>query len=104
MIGFEVIPYHLITRSTQHYFLHGSTVTSVSRHPHCRGNTITLRPTTFRRSPLEEWPACRRKPYLTNHNRNKRETCMNPAGFEPVIPMSERPQIHTLDGAATATS
>jgi hypothetical protein len=26
---------------------------------------------------------------------------MGPAGFKPTIPASERPQTHTLDGAAT---
>jgi hypothetical protein len=26
---------------------------------------------------------------------------MTPAGFEPIIPASERPQTHALDGAAT---
>jgi hypothetical protein len=29
---------------------------------------------------------------------------MTPEGFEPKIPRSERPQTHTLDGAATEIS
>jgi hypothetical protein len=30
-----------------------------------------------------------------------RQTSMPPAGFEPAIPASERPQTHALDRAAT---
>ena len=29
------------------------------------------------------------------------QICMTPAGFEPAIPASERPQTHALDRAAT---
>jgi len=32
-----------------------------------------------------------------------RQTCMPPAGFEPVTPTSGRPQTHILDRAATGT-
>jgi hypothetical protein len=36
------------------------------------------------------------------HTTLKRDTTsMSPAGFEPVIPASERPQTHNLDRAAT---
>jgi hypothetical protein len=35
------------------------------------------------------------------HNTHKRQTSMPPAGFEPAIPTSERPQTHALDGATT---
>jgi hypothetical protein len=41
---------------------------------------------------------------MTTHNNDKRQTSMLPAGFEPTIPASERPQIHALDGAATGIS
>ena len=41
--------------------------------------------------------------YLTTHNTHKTQTSMTPAGFEPAIPASERPQTHALDRAATAT-
>jgi hypothetical protein len=34
-------------------------------------------------------------------NTHKRQTSMPPAGFEPIIPASERPQSHPLDRAAT---
>jgi len=39
--------------------------------------------------------------YLTTHTTHKRQTSMPPAGFEPTIPGSERPQTHALDRAAT---
>jgi hypothetical protein len=50
--------------------------------------------TTLGRTPLEEWTARRRDLYLTTHNTYKRQTSMFPAGFEPSIPASERPQNH----------
>jgi hypothetical protein len=65
-----------------------------------RGFTITLRHTTLGRTPLDEWPA-RRRDHLTTHNTHNRQTSMPPAGFEPKIPVSERPQTHALDRAAT---
>jgi hypothetical protein len=39
--------------------------------------------------------------YLTTHDTHKRETSMPLAGIEPAIPVSERPQTHALDRAAT---
>jgi len=50
---------------------------------------------------LDEWPASRRDLYLTTHNTHKRQTSMPPAGFQPPIPVSEGPQTHALDRAAT---
>ena len=41
------------------------------------------------------------QPDLTTHNTHKRQTFLPPAGFEPTIPASERPQTPALDGAAT---
>ena len=52
----------------------------------------TQRRTTFGRTPLDEWPACRRDFHLTTHNTHNRQTSMPPSGFEPAIPASERPQ------------
>jgi hypothetical protein len=40
--------------------------------PHYRGFAITLRHTTFGRTPLDEWSARRRDVYLTTHNTDKR--------------------------------
>jgi len=37
----------------------------------------------------------------TTHNTHKRQTTAPPAGFEPTIPASERPQTHALDRPAT---
>jgi hypothetical protein len=56
-----------------------------------RGFTITLRHTTLGRTPLDEGPVRRRDLYLTKHNTHKRQTSMPEAGFEPTIPVSERP-------------
>jgi hypothetical protein len=39
--------------------------------------------------------------YLATYNTHKRQTPMPPAGFEPSIPASERPQTHVLDRTAT---
>jgi len=58
---------------------------------------------TFDRTLLGEWSARRRDLYLTTHNTHNRQTSKLPAGFEPTIPGSERPQTHVLDGAATGT-
>jgi hypothetical protein len=40
---------------------------------------------------------------LPDNTQHSRQTPMPPAGFEPVIPASERPQIHALDWTATGT-
>jgi hypothetical protein len=57
--------------------------------------------TTIGRTPLDEWSARRRDLYLTTHNTHKRQTSRLPAGFEPAIPASGRPQTHALDRAVT---
>jgi hypothetical protein len=65
------------------------------------GFTILLRNTTLDRTPLDKWSAWRRDLYLIIQNTHKTQTSMLPAGFEPSIPASERPQTHTLDRADT---
>jgi hypothetical protein len=40
-------------------------------------------------------------PYYCPYTTNTTQTSMPPAGFEPKIPASERPQTHALDRAAT---
>jgi hypothetical protein len=82
----------------------GATAPTGPGPPHYPGFTITLRHTTLGRTPLDEGPARRRDLYLTTHITHKRQTYMPPAGFEPAIPASERPQTHALDGKATGTS
>jgi hypothetical protein len=62
----------------------------------------TFKHTALGRTPLDEWSARRRDLYLTTHNTHKRQTFMPPAGFEPTIPASERPQTNALDRAAAS--
>ena len=57
--------------------------------------------TTISRSSLDEWSARHPEVYLTTHNTHKRQTSMPAAGFEPIIPTSDRPQTKALDRAAT---
>jgi hypothetical protein len=56
---------------------------------------------TVGKTSLVEGSVRRRDLYLTSHNSHKIQTSMPPAGFEPAIPASERPQTHVLDCAAT---
>jgi hypothetical protein len=82
---------------------HWPTAPSGPEPPHYPGFTITLRHITIDRTSLDEPSARRRKFSVTKYNTHKRQTSMPPAGFGPTIPTSERPQIHTLDRAATGT-
>ena len=43
------------------------------------------------------------RPLLDNTQHSQRQTSVPPAGFEPTIPASERPQTHAFDRAATGT-
>jgi hypothetical protein len=79
---------------------HGSAAPS-GPWPQYRGFTIALRHTTICRTPLLEGSAPLRNLYLTTHKNYKRQTCLDPAGFEPAIPVREQPQTHALDRAAT---
>jgi len=56
--------------------------------PYGRDFAITLRHTTFVRTPLDEWSARRRDLRLTVHNTDKWQTFMSSAGFEPAISKS----------------
>jgi hypothetical protein len=60
----------------------------------------TFRHTTVGRT-LDEGPARRRDLYLTTHNTHNRQTSMPSVGFEPTVPVSERPQTHALGRTAT---
>ena len=64
---------------------------------------ITFRHTTVCRTPLDEWSGRHRDLYLKTRSTHNRQTSMPPAGFEPEIPASERPQTYALDRAATGT-
>jgi hypothetical protein len=63
--------------------------------------SLSAKHTIFRRTSLDKWSARRRDLYMTTHNTHKRQTTMPPAGVEPAIPESERPQTHAWDRAAT---
>jgi hypothetical protein len=73
---------------------HSASAPGIPTPPHYRGFTITLS-----RTPLDEWSARRTDPYLIAYNTRKRRISILPAGFEPSIPASERPQTHSLDRA-----
>jgi len=58
---------------------------------------------TVGRTPLDEWPECRRDLYLTTHNTHNRQTPVPQVGFEPTISAGERPQTYALDRAVNGT-
>jgi hypothetical protein len=53
---------------------------------------VSLRHATLGRTPLDEWSASRSEFYPKTYNNHNRQTSLPPAGFEPVIPSSKRPQ------------
>jgi len=57
---------------------------------HCRAFSITLRYSTISRTPLDDWPGRRKDPYLTTHNKQKRET------FSPL--RNSNPQSQFVNG------
>ena len=61
----------------------------------------TQRRATVGKITLDEWSARRRDLYLTTHNTHNRQTSRLPVGFEPTIPIGERPQTYALDRTAT---
>ena len=91
----------LVATSTSLFIPPGSAAPIGSGTSHYRGITITLRHTTLGRIPLDEWSARRRDLYLITRSTHKRQTSMSPAGFEPTIPASERPQTPSLHRADT---
>jgi len=50
-----------------------------------------------RQDPSERVISRRRELYLTVHSTRNRQTSMHPAGFEPTVLASKRPQTHDLD-------
>ena len=63
--------------------------THTRTHTHTQGAT-----------PVEQGSAPSTVLYLTTRNIHNRQTDMPPAGFEPAIPATDRPQTHTSDRAA----
>jgi hypothetical protein len=90
-----------VTSSTRMFLLPGSTAPTGPWPLHCPYIEITLIHITLCRTHLDEGSARRRHLYLTTHNTQNRQTSITPAGFEPAIPASERPQTHALDLAVT---
>ena len=85
-----------------HCFLfHGTSAPSGPGPPPCQGFAIKFRHTTLVRASLGEGSTPRRAFYLTTLTTHKRQKSISPAGFEPTIPASERPQTHALDSAVT---
>jgi hypothetical protein len=74
-------------------------------HCNCRGLLLHLITHSdiqkIGRTSLDEGSAHRREVYPTTNNTHKREIDMPPAGFEPAIPATQRPQTHTLSCDAT---
>jgi len=69
-------------------------------HTHTHTHTHTPTHTTLVINPLDERSA-RCRIYLKTHNTHNRQTSMHPAGFQPAVPPSKRPQIHALDRTVT---
>jgi hypothetical protein len=78
------------------FFLSWLDSPSGTRPYHCWGFDITLIHTTLCRIPLDEWTSLGRDVYPTTHNNHRRQKSMPPVGFEPAVPISERPQTHAL--------
>ena len=79
----------------------GETTLFGLRPPYCWGfeDTHTHTHTIVSRTSLDEESARRRD--LSQSTYNTHKTPLPLAGFEPVIPASDRPQTHALDRAAT---
>ena len=62
--------------------------------------TTLIEHTTRSGTPLDEWSAQSSDLNLIKHNTHSRQTSIQPAGFEPAIPASQRPHTHALYRAA----
>ena len=92
LLSYSGLFYLLTVRSTERVTVL-SDHTQRRTHAHASG-----------RAPLVESSTGRRDLYQTTRNTHNRQTAMPPAGFEPAIPASERPQTKALDSAATGIS
>jgi hypothetical protein len=81
--------------STVHFLFNGATASTEPGPSHNRGFTITLRHTTFGRTPLYEWLAPYRdlNLYLTTHNTHNRQKIHAPGGIRTRF-LSQRPAAH----------
>jgi len=73
----------------------------IYNRPHTKHTHTHTHRHTLGRTPLDERSDSRRDLYLTTHTIQKRQTSVPPAGFEPAVPASYRPQTYSLDRAAT---
>jgi len=71
-------------RSVYHVYFHGPTFPSGPHHSVCF--TITLKPTTHGRTPLEEWSAEHSELYLTTHSTYKRQGIRVPGEIRTCTP------------------
>jgi hypothetical protein len=87
----------VLLQEARSFISHGTTVPSGQGPSHYRGFTITPHSVGLL------W-MCGQTDAETStwqHTTQTRDISMPPAGFEPTIPASERPQTHVLDRAAT---
>jgi hypothetical protein len=106
----SLLPYHCYNCSERksgliYVFIYHDATAPVGLNPLIieDSRSHSLRHTTLGRTPLYELSVPRRHLYLTTHNSPNRQTSMHPAGFEPTIPTSQRPQTHALDHVVTGT-
>ena len=89
--------YQVLTITLRHITLRHITLRHITlRH-------ITLRHITLSWTHLNEGSACHRGHQLTT-NKSPRQTSMQPAEFELIIPGNKRPQTHALHHAAKGIS
>ena len=81
------------------FFYSKTTCTGPGQPPH-RSFTITSRQTTLDRTPVHEGSAQSQRPLPDNTQHSQETDIHAPAGFEPAIPASERPQTEALASAA----
>jgi hypothetical protein len=87
---------------TPHYFFRGRTAPSEPGSPHCRGFTTKLRHTPHSVGLLwTKYQPDAETSTWQHTTLTKDKTSMPPAGFEPAIRASERPQTYVLECAAT---
>jgi hypothetical protein len=79
------------------FVFHDATAPRGPDPAHYRDFTITLRHNTLCKTPLDKLSTQYRDLYLITQGKNKRQTSMPSAGFEPAIPASERRQTHALE-------
>jgi len=103
-INRKAVPFHCI--NIRIYFLsYGAAAQRGQGLPRSQGYYITHNDAPQSVGlPLDELSARLRDLYLTTNNSHNKQTSMPPAGLEPAIPASIRPQTHALYCTATGTA